>query len=387
MQRSQDTVRVMSISAASPTSRRVGLPRTVRVLVIGGALLAGANFLSLVLAQPWAMVTLIPLAFVPLVVVALIRWSDPYRVSQEHLFPWALMMGGGLVAASALTLNTVVQVLAGELTVVVLGAPLIEELLKGAAVMLILRSGAIGPVTLHAGAAVGALVGAGFAFTEDLSYALASQDPLLQTMFRLLFGPFFHATTGALFGVAFAWGTSASALAAMATSIALHVLWNTLAQVAVSLPAALTLSGVLTMMFASAWSISGWQQRHRVVQAGTGWMLPLERELLSRPSLVTELASRRPNDVSVDDIVLWKRALLHVTEVDEGDVQTRQNRLETLDDVRGSLSARLSSRCTGECIERFPMLAHHHFMELRDHNKEAGMDFEVHPEPGESPTV
>jgi RsiW-degrading membrane proteinase PrsW (M82 family) len=368
------TVGEVNPSTPQPVARRrAGLPFSLRLVVLAGVALVGLHVMSLVVAQPLSTLSFVPLAFVPAVVVAMIRWSDPFQVSQDHLFPWALLTGAGVVAMTALVMNSVVAVLAGELTVVVLGAPVLEELLKATAVLAVLRFGSIGPVTLHAGAAVGALIGSVFAFTEDLSYALASEDPFVQTVFRLLFGPFFHATTGALFGVAYAWGTTSAFAAAVASSVALHVVWNTMAQLAVSLPVALTFSTLLTILFTASWSYSGWSQRRRVIEGDCAWMLPLERELLVRPTLANELAQRRPGVLDPDDLKQWKRSVLHVTEADRADTDVQHSRLAALVELRGSLHQVLSARCDERCARHFPNLAHHHFLDVH-HSTTGGQE-------------
>jgi RsiW-degrading membrane proteinase PrsW (M82 family) len=351
------------------TARRVrsGLPIWARVVAVAGAGVIAWYTLTLLAYTPWGILSLAPLASVPFAVLMLIRWSDRYRVAQEHLFPWALLVGGGLIAMFAFVINAVVSALTGDLTVTVLGAPLSEELLKGAAVVTILRLGAIGPVTMHGGASVGALVGAGFAFTEDLSYALSSQDPLLGTALRLVFAPFFHASTAALFGLAYALRSMSAFGAATAVAIGLHALWNTMAQISESLLLALGFSSLLTGAFIAAWVTFGVTQR-RAVSSGVSvpqLLLPIERELLCNPSLIGELAARRTDSIQLDDLLRWKRAVLCVSECDRRNVADEQSRLAELNSVRGGLHSVLTSRCAPECEGRFPGLAHHHF--LRTH--------------------
>ncbi len=354
---------------AATTTRRVraGLPIWARVVAVAGAGVIAWYTLTLLAYTPWGVLSLVPLISVPFAVLMLIRWSDRYRVAQEHLFPWALLVGGGLIAMLAFVVNAVAAALTGELTVTVLGAPLFEELLKGAAVVTILRLGAIGPVTMHAGASVGALVGAGFAFTEDLSYALSSEDPLLGTALRLIFAPFFHASTAALFGLAYAMRSTSAFGAAAAAAVGLHALWNTMAQISESLPLALGFSLLLTGAFVSAWVMFGVTQR-RAVSSGVSvpqLLLPIERELLCNPSLIGELAARRTDRIELDDLLRWKRAVLHVSECDRRDVDDEQSRMAELNSVREGLHSLLTSRCAPECEGRFPGLAHHHF--LRTH--------------------
>lgn len=316
----------------------------MRISAVLGAVVVTMNFLSLLLVQPLAVLTVVPLALVPVFVLALINWSDPYRTVQQHLFPWALLLGGGLVAAAALLLNSVVQMLAGEITVIVLGAPLLEEMLKGAAVVVVLRYGAIGPVTAHSGAAVGALVGAGFAFSEDLSYALASNDPFVQTIFRLLFGPFFHATTGALIGMAYSWGSASSLASVVTVAVGLHVVWNTMAQIAVSVPIALVMSLVLTVAFTAWWGWSGRTQRGLLHQGTSGWMLPTERQLLLDPT-IGHVLTRSADAVLHPTVLLrWKRGLLHASECDPSDRVLLQARLGVVQAVRDEVYAALAGR-------------------------------------------
>jgi len=129
----------------------------------------------------------------------------------------------------------------------VLFAPAIEELAKASALwlLLLLRR----PFRLSLGAACGALIGIGFAMTENVQYFLIAviaggTAGLGQAVYtRALLGGFNHALFSAWAAVGVAWAANARAPAwrraggvavGLLVAIALHVLWNAIAARAIS---------------------------------------------------------------------------------------------------------------------------------------------------------
>lgn len=138
---------------------------------------------------------------VPVFVFKIISWSDRFNLGFSNLYPWAFLLGFGVVSNIALLFNESFSMLTGDITTIALGAPIIEELLKAFFVILFIKITYRVPMTTIGLASVGALIGAGFALTEDLLYIYSSTEPLNQALIRMLFAPFFHATTAMLYGI------------------------------------------------------------------------------------------------------------------------------------------------------------------------------------------
>ncbi len=188
------------------------------------------------------------LALVPLVVVLLaVRVIDRWEPEPRSLVVLAFAWGAVASVALALAVDLVIQVVlrpahsaAQDFLSAVVQAPIVEETAKGLGVLLIFaiaRRSFDGPVD---GVVYGALVGAGFAFTENIQYfALALLDGGVEettiTFFmRGILSPFAHvmftSVTGFALGLAARRGTKAGSfgpwLLGLAGAIALHALWN-----------------------------------------------------------------------------------------------------------------------------------------------------------------
>ena len=148
------------------------------------------------------------LAMVPLALCLLgLRWVDRWDPEPRALLALGLLWGAGASVAGALLVGDVFTELffdpAGALDMDLFGAvvqaPIVEELAKGAGVLLIFwinRAHFDGPMD---GIVYGGMVGAGFAFTENILYFGSSHaDPAapgeLVAVFVLrgLFSPFAH---------------------------------------------------------------------------------------------------------------------------------------------------------------------------------------------------
>lgn len=229
-----------------PRSWHGGLIWIVGVLVVLLVLLVGY---FLVFVGPTASLIGMVLALIPLtgvfIAVALVdRWEPEPRGLIAVALAW------GAVAAVALTLLVdLVLVLvfrppqteAYEILSAVVQAPVVEEIMKGLGVLLIFvvaRRAFDGPVD---GVVYGALVGAGFAFTENILYFAGSYieggvgQATVTFFVRGIMSPFAHvmftAVTGFALGLAARRGASFGAALGpwalgLVGAMALHALWN-----------------------------------------------------------------------------------------------------------------------------------------------------------------
>ncbi len=187
------------------------------------------------------------LAMVPLGIVGVaIYWIDRWDREPRGVMILAFLWGAGVSTSLSLLGNTAFFEwqyrrtndidLSTTLSVSV-GAPLIEELTKGLGVLLIFlvfRRVFDGPVD---GVVYGALVGGGFAFTENILYFVEAMqfDQLASTFVgRGLMSPFAHVTftavTGLLLGMASRHHSKAFAIVGfplgLLGAMGLHGLWN-----------------------------------------------------------------------------------------------------------------------------------------------------------------
>lgn len=210
----------------------------------GFLLLALAGYFISVLGVVASGVGLV-LALIPLVIVLIgVHHIDRWEPEPRGLIVFALAWGA--VAAVGLTLlsDAFLTVAVGPRTeefIAVIQAPVIEELAKGlgvALIFIIARSAFDGPVD---GVVYGALVGAGFAFTENIQYFAVSliegggAELTATFIVRALMSPFAHAMFTALTGfaigrVARRGGSVSSAfgvgLIGLFGAIILHAFWN-----------------------------------------------------------------------------------------------------------------------------------------------------------------
>lgn len=194
------------------------------------------------------LVALLPLG----IVVAVLARVDRFAPLKLKNYLFAFVWGAGAAAALGGTVNTALfadliaifgDVAAAEFWVGVVVAPVGEELFKGLGVALILVLARRQIVTVTNGIAIGGLVGAGFAFTENISYfALAQSEGSFLLGFTILargvLSPFIHpmatSFTGLFFVLAFlsnqkVWGWTWRLGIGLLLAIAVHALWNGLA--------------------------------------------------------------------------------------------------------------------------------------------------------------
>lgn len=230
---------------ALPVPTRKG--RTVSIWLfafLGFLLLALIGYFGWALG-PLASVIGLVLALIPLAIVFLgVRIIDRWEPEPKRLVFFAIAWGA--IAAIGLTLLvdiglTLLVGPRGDTFSAVVQAPIVEEFWKGLGVFLIFlvaRRAFDGPVD---GVVYGALVGAGFAFTENIQYFAISliegggEQLTVTFVVRALLSPFAHAMftslTGFAIGLAARRHTSAgvalvAGLLGMLGAILLHALWN-----------------------------------------------------------------------------------------------------------------------------------------------------------------
>ncbi|BDZ38592.1 hypothetical protein GCM10025863_12060 [Microbacterium suwonense] len=212
--------------------------------VLGFAMLALIAYFAVFLGTGASAVGLV-LALVPLGIVLFgVHLIDRWEPEPKSLVIFAVAWGGVAAAGMALLFDLLLNVAVGRpdgIFTAVVQAPIVEEVAKGLGVFLILvigRRAFDGPVD---GIVYGALVGAGFAFTENIQYFGVSLitggagDLTLTFILRGLVSPFAHAMftalTGFAIGLAARRGAGASgALGAGALgllgAVLLHAFWN-----------------------------------------------------------------------------------------------------------------------------------------------------------------
>ncbi|HEU5000769.1 MAG TPA: PrsW family intramembrane metalloprotease [Lapillicoccus sp.] len=235
----------------NPTAR----PR-LRTVIIGGLVATGFLLSAAVLAVEYEsglglQVTLLAALFaaIPLlVVVPTFLWLDRYEAEPTGLLVLAFAWGAICAPAGALFLNTGIAIamrLAGaedpDVLTAVLGAPFIEEGLKGFGVLLIVLARRREFHGVIDGIVYAGLVGAGFAFSENILYlgrefVEYGQQGLTELfILRCIMGPFAHPLftvfTGIGLGLAVAvmrrpWSRVLVALGGYFIAALLHGIWN-----------------------------------------------------------------------------------------------------------------------------------------------------------------
>ncbi|MGF3055693.1 PrsW family intramembrane metalloprotease [Microbacterium sp. YY-01] len=185
---------------------------------------------------------LIPLAIVICGALVIDRWEpEPWSLRLLAL-GWGGVVAVGMALIASLATSFVFGALPGyEAMMSIVQAPIVEEVGKGLGLLvifLIARRTFDGPID---GVVYGALIGAGFAFVENIQYFAVSiiDGGAVQLgmtfVLRGLLSPFAHAmftaVTGALMGIAArrhgtAGAVFVSGLLGLAGAIALHMFWN-----------------------------------------------------------------------------------------------------------------------------------------------------------------
>lgn len=182
-----------------------------------------------------------------LIVVPTFLWLDRYEAEPTRLLLFAFGWGALVAVIGALAVNTATidflyraGVGDAEFTGPVLVAPIVEETAKGLGIVLVYRWGRREFDGIIDGIVYAGLVGAGFAFSENILYLsgayLTYGDQGLHTLFfvRCVMGPFAHplftACIGIGLGVAAGSRSRIVRLVAIATgfvaAMLLHCFWN-----------------------------------------------------------------------------------------------------------------------------------------------------------------
>ncbi|MEN9504209.1 MAG: hypothetical protein RI958_135 [Actinomycetota bacterium] len=219
---------VWTVNVAQPSRRR--LPAWLSVPVLVGLLLVIPIVIVGAVMNPWPFVfSLVPVA----IVAPCLLWADRIepepRTAKLHAFLWGATISIVVAAAGGLW----VFLVAGDTVATVVGAPVIEETMKGLAVVWALRRREIDGIMdglVYAGWA-----GLGFAVVEDFTYFIgASADGALAdvVIVRALVTPFAHPLFTLWIGLAIArtvvegraWFPAV--LWGWGIAVALHASWN-----------------------------------------------------------------------------------------------------------------------------------------------------------------
>lgn len=230
------------------------IPSFTRVPRMWWWVLAIAVFVSLIVVG-WLLVTLqadaIIMAFpalVPLgIVLTVVWWLDRWEPEPFPLMLLALLYGSGAsILGTLLTGNFMLQVATAVLRArgdvngyaVVVQGPVIEEVIKCLGILLILliaRRELGGPVD---GFIYAALIGAGFAFTENIVYFANHGGTQLEFVWLLvvrgILSPFAHVLFTGLAGMAVGWAArrggrariASAFMLGLAAAILSHAFWN-----------------------------------------------------------------------------------------------------------------------------------------------------------------
>ncbi|MCD2169365.1 PrsW family intramembrane metalloprotease [Microbacterium sp. JC 701] len=233
-----------AVSAAPPRTRRGGVALWIVAVLLVPLLALLVRYFTGFLGTAATFIGLI-LAAIPFVIVWFaVRYIDRWEPEPRRLLVFAVAWGAIAAVTIALGVDLVITLLVGRLPEAfsaVVQAPIVEEVAKGLGVLLIFafaRRAFDGPVD---GIVYGALIGAGFALTENvqyfaISYLEGGPGQVATTFFlRAVLSPFAHvmftSLTGFAFGLAARRGLRTGAalgygFPGLIGAIVLHALWN-----------------------------------------------------------------------------------------------------------------------------------------------------------------
>jgi len=293
---------------ALPVPARQG--RTVSVWlfgVLGFALVALIGYfvwaLGFVASGAGLILALIPLTIVFLGVYFIDRWEPEPKLFVAFAIAWGAIAAVGITLLVDLAITLLIG-LRPESLAAVIQAPIVEELAKGLGIFLIFLIGKRafdGPID---GIVYGALIGGGFAFTENIQYFAISLiegggvDLTATFVMRGLLSPFAHAMFTALTG--FAMGLAARRHASVRAvlgagalgllgAMLLHGFWNGSAMFADFFALYITLQVPLFIGFILV-IVALRREEARITRerlgeyAGAGWFTPEEVTMLATPA-------------------------------------------------------------------------------------------------------
>ncbi|MGO2745000.1 PrsW family glutamic-type intramembrane protease [Microbacterium sp.] len=276
-----------------------GILGFVLVVLIGyfvWALGAVASGIGLVIA-------LIPLTIVFIGVYIIDRWEPEPKLLIAFAIAWGAIAAVGITLLVDLAITMAIGLRTEELSTVI-QAPIIEEVAKGIGIYVIFligRRAFDGPID---GVVYGALIGGGFAFTENIQYFAISLiegggTQLTATfVMRGLISPFAHAMftalTGFAMGLAVRRGASKGGVfgagcLGMIGAMLLHGFWNGSAMFADFFALYVTLQVPLFIGFILA-IVALRREEARITRerlgeyAAAGWFTPEEVTMLATPS-------------------------------------------------------------------------------------------------------
>ncbi|NLT31047.1 MAG: PrsW family intramembrane metalloprotease [Propionibacterium sp.] len=159
------------------TMRRVGAP--LAVMVVAGLLIAGLLGFAVFSGPFWFAIGLLPVAVVICAALFGYLWLDRWEPEPPRLLIFAFLWGAGIAAGVSFGLNTVtaLYVWPNDLWAMAVGAPLFEELTKGAFLLFMLTGLRRRQMTSLVDCLVYAgMVGLGFAWVEDMIYFARSES-------------------------------------------------------------------------------------------------------------------------------------------------------------------------------------------------------------------
>ncbi|QIG41041.1 PrsW family intramembrane metalloprotease [Microbacterium sp. 4R-513] len=260
----------------------------------------GASLLGAILA-------LIPLAGVLLAIRLIDRWEPEPRGLVIFALAWGAIAAVAIALGADLLIALVVgprDTYAAEVFQTVVQAPIVEEFAKGLGVLIVYAIGRRafdGPVD---GIVYGALVGAGFAFTENIQYFAVSYleggvGEASTTFFvRGIMSPFAHvmftSVTGFALGLAARRGATTGQaigpwLMGLAGAILLHAFWNGSAVFTDFFSVYLMLQVPLFILFVIG-ILALRREESRLTRtrlgeyAAAGWFTPQEVDMLATPA-------------------------------------------------------------------------------------------------------